>query len=686
MNEQKNLLKAVGLIRLSTAEQAVEGRAGIDRQKNDIAVAARVHGLEVTRVVEVVESGTKVRGQADFQQIFRELKSGAVDGVVCSNLDRLVRPDRFEDFAVFDHFRSNRKKIWTPGEMVDPSSQGGFLTSGFRGMLAGLERMLIVSRTTSGKEELRKRGWHPNGDQILPRGVGVERVKEGKRTVGMKWFYKEPDSSRVRRAYELLLAGMSYNAIAETIGGGWTDTGITRAMANTLWYGVRTFPPTADRREPMERRVIPESEALVSYETWTAARDIMLGRKKAWGARKRMPRFLLAGLLRCSCGKPYYVRANARRDGTRTQEHYYCSSHFPGHEPKCGARSLQRVALDHVVTDILKQRFRDPEFLLWLVKQSERHAEVKTDAAKLERQIAGIEAKRVRVVDGWQDGVITKADFMKRTAALDQQARELRTLLPSKAPVLDARRTVKAIAQFFAGFEDQPFEDQRRMLRTAFKEFRVQNGAIPGWTMNGDFLGSLDRAKVGPNSKSLHSRRCLERASESRTPETRGCAAACARRRPDPCANRPANVSDVHRAGLPESAPVRRTRAARAAVRPPAPCLARCSLAPSVRDDIRSLDPSPIPPSSRSASPRPPDAPTWLFPRRVACAPGASASRISLRARFPIPAIRLRAIRAFRAGAAPDRATPAGPEARRARSVVCAARSRNRAPVQARQS
>ena len=107
-------------------------------------------------------------------------------------------------------------------------------------------------------------------------------------------------------------------------------------------------------------------------------------------------------------------------------------------------------------------------------------------------------------MDGWEEGIITKADFVKRTAALDQQARKRGALLPTKAPALDARRTVKAVAEYFAGFEDQPFEDRRRVLRTAFKEFRVEKRAIPGWTLNGDFLGSLDRAKASRGSKSQY--------------------------------------------------------------------------------------------------------------------------------------------------------------------------------------
>ena len=90
------------------------------------------------------------------------------------------------------------------------------------------------------------------------------------------------------------------------------------------------------------------------------------------------------------------------------------------------------------------------------------------------------------MVDGWEEGIITKADFVKRTAALDQQARELRILLP-----------VKAVAEFFAGFEDQPFDDQRHLLRTAFKEFVMDNSTITGLTLN---VGALVGAKVPRDS------------------------------------------------------------------------------------------------------------------------------------------------------------------------------------------
>jgi hypothetical protein len=66
---------------------------------------------------------------------------------------------------------------------------------------------------------------------------------------------------------------------------------------------------------------------------------------------------------------------------------------------------------------------------------------------------------------------------------------------------MDARRIVRAIAEFFAGFETQSFDDQRRILRAAFKEFQVENNTIPAATLNGAFLASVVRAKVEPPSR-----------------------------------------------------------------------------------------------------------------------------------------------------------------------------------------
>ncbi|MGA7239447.1 MAG: recombinase family protein [Bryobacteraceae bacterium] len=494
-------MKGIGLIRLSTAEQAVEGRAGIDRQKTDIAAAAQMHGVEIIRMVQVIESGAKVRGQRDFEQIFRDLQNSGVDGVICSNLDRLVRPDCFADYGVLDHFKLNRKRIFTPGGIIDPATQTGFMESTMRAMFAGYERQMISSRTRSGKEELRKQGRHPQGAQDLPRGVNYDRTS-------YQWSYDGVDSERVRRAYRMLFEGSSYRAIVATIGGGWSIKGIRDTMKNSIWFGVRTFPPTGERKMPLERRVIAEEKALIDFDSWRKAQDIIAGRKKVWGARLRQPRFLASGLLLCSCGKIYYTKASGRSDRTRQQEHYICRSKYPGYGPKCAGRSLQRKAVDAAVTEIVKDAFRDPALLLRMVELSGQRVEAAADTGKLQAQLARLEAKRQRFIDAYGEGDITKAEFQKRLDGIEADKRNFEAMLPAQAPALDAGRLVKAVVKYFTGFEHRPFGEQRQILRTAFKEFTVENGAITVATCNGDFLGSMDGAKVSPCSRQLTWLRC----------------------------------------------------------------------------------------------------------------------------------------------------------------------------------
>jgi DNA invertase Pin-like site-specific DNA recombinase len=63
-------MRAIGLIRISTEEQAGADRAGIDRQREAIRLAAQRHGLKIVRWVIVKESGKYILADSQFQQIF----------------------------------------------------------------------------------------------------------------------------------------------------------------------------------------------------------------------------------------------------------------------------------------------------------------------------------------------------------------------------------------------------------------------------------------------------------------------------------------------------------------------------------------------------------------------------------------------------------------------------------------
>jgi DNA invertase Pin-like site-specific DNA recombinase len=172
-------------------------------------------------------------GSPVFRELFRELP--AVDGVIVSAIDRLVHPNQLGDLAVFDPFQAQGKKIWTPAGETDLGTDSGFMSSAFTGVMAGLERRMLLARTLAGKEALRRQGRHVIGPQSLPRGIAYDKASA-------RWSYREPDYSRIRQAYELLFRGESWQTIAEAVGGGWSSVGLRRTLLNPVWKGLRVYP------------------------------------------------------------------------------------------------------------------------------------------------------------------------------------------------------------------------------------------------------------------------------------------------------------------------------------------------------------------------------------------------------------------------------------------------------------
>jgi site-specific DNA recombinase len=473
--------RAIAILRVSTDQQDVE------RQRRDVAAAARAHNLDISRSVELQDvSGTKVLANAEVRAVLAALSRADVDGVCISAIDRLVRPGELGDLQIFDFFQRTKKKIWTPGQEIDLTTQAGFLTSGILGVIAGFERMMILYRTSQGKEISRQRGGNPNGRLVLPRGVTYSR------TTG--WAYVEPDASRIALAYDLLFERRSFGDIASRVGGDWSANGIRLTLRNPVWMGVRRY--AAGRDTPLD---VPLGiEPLISPERWHAAQEIILERRARWAKTKRPPRMLLSGLLRCGCGAPCYVRQNGTGRGF-----YYCSTGFPGRGPKCGARSVQQPAADQTVEGIVAEQLLDAAFLRAVLSRFRSHQPVRDeDTRKLDRQRIKLQDERNRLLRMTLRGVCSEDDFARESKRIETEMRDLDRLAPAPAAAgLEPAKLVVRITRAFARFGKQPFAERRDLLRAAFMEIVLDNGGITGLTLNGRFLD-------GVNSQPPSIRRC----------------------------------------------------------------------------------------------------------------------------------------------------------------------------------
>jgi DNA invertase Pin-like site-specific DNA recombinase len=452
----------------------------LERQRRDVATAARVHNLEITRTLELPDlSGTKMLTNPEVRRVLADLSRSDIAGVVVSAIDRLVRPGELGDLGIFDAFQHTKKLIWTPGQEIDLTTHTGFLTSGIMGVIAGFERQMILARTSAGREICRQRGGNPCGSVVLPRGVSYSK--------SAGWAYEEPYASHVRKAYDLLFERRSWHDIADRIGGTFTHNGIRESLMNPIWKGVRRY--TKNREEPLELKVL--DPPLISPERWEAAQKIILEKRTRWAKTKRPPRFLLSGLMRCACGKPVYVRCGSR---TQPRSYYYCASGFPGQGPRCSARSVQQPAADRMVEQIVSTQLLDAAFLKKLLAKFQTGQPARNQNVEaLIHERGKLEVERQRLLRMTLKGACTEEDFARESKRIEAEMRGLDLLAaPSMPAALDPAQLVVRITRAFARFAKQPFGEKHNLLRTAFREIVLENGTIPAFTLNGAFFDSAN--------------------------------------------------------------------------------------------------------------------------------------------------------------------------------------------------
>jgi DNA invertase Pin-like site-specific DNA recombinase len=500
----------IGFIRLSSEEQASEGRAGLLRQRTDIAAASRLHDLDVVRVVELLGvSGADVLGNAEFRAMLRDMERADIAGVVTSAVDRLTRPDTLGALAVFDPFQRYQKLVFTAGQVIDLNTDGGFLLSGLLGMLGGIERRAIRKRCVDGKRELKKRGGNPNGPASLPSGVMYDK------TTG-KWSIDPVWRSKIERAYEMLFRRASYAEIGEKVFGGAAAISVRRWLENPIWCGTRRYEwERKDKRnvrvnDPLEVEI--EIDPVISRARWQEAQAIIRGKKDNWRKLKKPPRFLVSSLVRCGvCGAALYLRCAS---DPKSHDRYYCSTGHPGRGPKCGASSVRREWLDAAVVQGIEECTRDADALLSMLEAIAEENAQPDGAAKAAQSLAKLEAKRARLTDLAVDGLLGKEEFSKRLRILDGQIRDAQALITPKAAPVDMRRVAAALRRTFGRFGKLPFVQQRDLLRRAATEIVV--GAELLLTFRGGFLGEIAGVNSLQHLKRWCWRRCRWRASAGR--------------------------------------------------------------------------------------------------------------------------------------------------------------------------
>lgn len=496
-------IPVVELIRVSTAEQGADDRAGIARQEAACAKAVVTHGLEVVRRFRLVDvSGTSVQETSEMAELLELVRSGSARGVVVADFDRLLRPDDFRSFAVLQDILEAGAIIYLSDQALDLSTQSGWLTSSLQSVIAGNERTQIMKRMNGAKEAMRRAGKHPGGDMTLPRGVSYDREAE-------RFFYDD-DAEIVRELFHLFHARRihNYSELARRTGLGRSN--VPELLTNPLYIGLRVYDEKRGREryasengrraakkrvqrapdEVIEVRVI--EQPLVSEEVFWAVQDVILNKKRRVVHQREDGdlAYLFKGMLRCGYDdEPIYTTGQCvNRRGAPT--YYICKrkeSQYVRKGLSCQSKAYPGPRLEAHLVGFIADRLASVEYIQAQVAGMVDHdalARRKRSLEKVRAEIKAVAGKEQRLVDLHVDGAIERGMYDRKMEELRREMARLEAqenALRGTDVAIDPEEHAETVTQMALAFCEFPLwkrAEQRQFLEALQPEFWITTEGV----------------------------------------------------------------------------------------------------------------------------------------------------------------------------------------------------------------
>jgi DNA invertase Pin-like site-specific DNA recombinase len=441
-----------------------------------------------------------------MQELLRMMESPEIHGVVTKEFSRLMRPEKFTDYALLQQFIDTGTVLYLPDGPIDLASKSGRLLGTIRAAVAGLERREILDRMNDAKESMRRAGKHAGGESTLPYGVAYS-PRAG-------WSYTA-DAEKVRTAFRLFLSGeTSYTLLSQQLH--IPRTNVRFILENPIYTGWRVYREKRDpspsgyvsgpgglqgyrrkiRRAPDEVIRVRVLDAIVSEADFNRVQQIIeLKRQKHWRSYADAPRrYSYNGFLTCGdCASLLYTH-------TSRHDFYVCKSRNTrearlraarGLVP-CSNRYMLRKKLEPRIDFLLSMKLREPEFLSRVVDEFNSSAQnaISTAAAEravIDKKLATLEAKRQRILEAFFDGTIDKPERESRIAEVDAEVSAFNKILLETMTAIPDVRTEAEIEEALEPFAEWEFlerEDKRALLTALCPEIRVERYTVKSLMLN----------------------------------------------------------------------------------------------------------------------------------------------------------------------------------------------------------
>lgn len=437
-------------------------------------------------------SGAAVLLAPEIQEMIRLMSDSEIHGVIAREFSRLMRPENFADYALLQSFVDTNTILYLPDGPIDFSSDSGMILGTVHATLGGIERKQMKKKIWNAREVKRRNKELGGSRAILPYGV----------TYPWAWT---ADAEKVREVFRLFLSGhTSYAGLSKILG--VTVSGLRAIMRNPIYTGWRVITHKRDmslaglyptrngrqgdrrkiRREPDEviRVRIEQLEPLISESDFEHVQSVMnLKRENSWRSRTDIARrYSYNGYLNCSCGSLVWTKKF--RD-----DYYVCRD-------RCGAHYMRRDRLEPILDDLFARRLTSPDFLYHnILSPLQSEPALQRNTTLLQSQMASLQGKRKRILDGYFEGVISAVERDERIGAVDRELKIVADLLENDTPA--EHFSLEALCSAFAPFVQFDLlsrDDKRILLNTLAPKIIVKDYQVDGiWiSLSGDKCSHTD--------------------------------------------------------------------------------------------------------------------------------------------------------------------------------------------------
>ena len=385
---------------------------------------------------------------------------GQIEVVLIYAPDRLSRKYAYQVLLLEEFSRHGVDALFLKAAAAETPEQRLLLQ--FQGMIAEYERAQIAERTRRGKRHRAKSGCV---NVLCGAPYGYRYIKKSEQAQA---YYEivEAQAAVVRKIFAWYTQELwSIGAIARQLNeeriptrsgrGLWERSTVWAMLRNPAYQGMACFGKTEvcprqritrplRQKGGYSRRSSSSKEkersqwieiavpALVSRETFALAQE-RLAQNKLLSLRNTKEPTLLQGLLVCEqCG--YALYRTSTRTTQRRIKYYRCLGsdryrHLRG--PACSCRPIRQDYLDDLVWRELLQMLRTPQLIQAELErrrtESLNSSPVQQRQEQVKQELARLSQQMDKLLDAYQEGLITLADLRKRSPEIKKKIGALET-------------------------------------------------------------------------------------------------------------------------------------------------------------------------------------------------------------------------------------------------------------------